>query len=112
MRSQTINPISCEETSRRFYTNISNLTAQDKIQLNGPMKKAVGQLADAFKQDIGDTATSAGVGDQYTQAMEQYARAKQIQNATKTAAKVVGGAALGGGILYPALQALRDLVLK
>jgi hypothetical protein len=111
MRSQTVNPISYNE-ARDFYTNISNLSAQDKIALNGPMKSAVNKLAAAFKQDIGDTAEAAGKGKQYTQAMTQYRQASQLHDAIGYALKTGAGAALGGSLLYPAYQYLSHLLLK
>ena len=111
LRSQTVNPIPYQE-ARDFYTNISNLSASDKMALNGPMKRAVGDLTNSFKQDIGDAAASVGKGDQFNAAMQQYAQAMQLKEAAKTVGKYAAGAAVGGTVLYPALETLKNLLLK
>lgn len=108
LRSQTINPLSYQD-ARDFYSNISQLSAQDKLAMNGPMKRAVNSLRVALKDDIGDTASSVGKGPQYYKAMSQYKNALRLQNAGKTVAKGAATAA-GAGAVYSAFDALRDLM--
>ena len=84
--------------ARDFATNLSDLSADEKMALKPVMRRQVGKLSRAFNQDVGDAASRAGVGDQYTQAMRDYARASQLRNAATTAAKWAVPVAVGGGI--------------
>jgi hypothetical protein len=111
LRSQTISPLSYQD-ARDFYSNISNLSAQDKLGMNGPMKKAVGDLRVALKADIGDTAATVGKGPQYEKAMKQYQAAMRNKNAAKTVgnyAVKTGATAAGLGAAYSVWDMLRDL---
>jgi hypothetical protein len=47
--------------------------------MNPQMQRAVGQFASAFNDTLRATAGSAGVGDDYAQAMQLYARSKAWQ---------------------------------
>jgi hypothetical protein len=84
--------------ARDFATNLSDLSADEKMALKPVMRRQVGKLSRAFNQDVGDAASRAGVGDQYVQAMRDYARASQFRNAATTAAKWAVPVAVGGGI--------------
>lgn len=109
LRSQTVNPIPYEE-ARDFYSNISNLSAADKLAANRPMKRAVGELREAFKQDIGDTAASAGKGAEYDKAMRMYHQAARNKEAAKTVGKYVIAPAIGIPAGYSALDYLLKLL--
>jgi hypothetical protein len=105
LRKNTINPIPYEE-ARDFYSNISSLSAADKQIANRPMLRELKNLREAFKQDIGDTAEAVGKRQQYEDAMRIYRKANQIKSGAKAAAKVGGGMALGGTVLWPILKQL------
>lgn len=107
LRSQQINPIPYEE-ARDFYTNISNLSKQDKQIANRPMLREVGNLRSAFNKDIGETANSVGKGEQYNQAMQDYARAARLKDLVSTGAKWAIPTAIGGGTY----GLLRDLLSR
>jgi hypothetical protein len=105
--------------ARDFYSNVSRLSADEFNRLTPVMQRAVGDFRASLGQAIQDTATAAGVGDEYSQAMHGYrtaARNRQwMENAGKLALKaapsVVGTGAAGLG-LYAAQGWLSDLLGK
>ena len=104
-RINTINPLDYDEAfSRR--SALGNLTAADKMRATPSLRAAAKQLHHAFGEDIGDVAERAGVGEQYRQGMQEYARAMQLRKAAITAAKY-GLPLAGAGI---AGHYLRDLI--
>lgn len=110
-RINTTNPLSYEE-ARDFYSNLSGLSANDKMSLNPTMKRELGNFTGAFKEDIGDTAASAGKGEEYNKAMRDYARASQLKDLRERAMKYAIPALLGAGGATVVGSALRDLLLK
>jgi hypothetical protein len=96
---QTETPLTYED-ARRFYSNITSLSASDKMATNPRMAKMVGELATALRQDIGDAAAQVGQGARYYAAMKEYARAKAMARVASEMGKWAlraGGTALGVG---------------
>lgn len=110
-RVNTVNPMTYKE-GRDFASNISSLSAGDKMNMNGPMKSAVGELRGAFHQDLANTADTVGRGQDYLSAVQEYARAMGLRDtarnvglfAVKKALPLAGAA---GGAAYEAHKLLR-----
>lgn len=99
------------DEARRFYTNISRLSANEYNSMAPQMQRAVGQLGHALGDTLQATADSVGAGDQYRQAMAEYAKAKNWQqlgsNAwtfIKKAAPYAAGIGIGGRLALGALD--------
>lgn len=117
-RSQSPVPIPFED-ARDFYTNITNLSGDEAGKLSKPMKKFVGNLRDAYHQDLVAAAQRAGgigenLGGQYDNAINEYRRAMQLQTAGRIGLTRVLPAtgALGaiGTLGYGAYEGLKKLI--
>ena len=76
-------PITYSE-ARDFYSNISRLSADEYNRLNPIMKRQVGMIASALKDDIGDAAGQVGQAAKYYSAMKNYAQASRLLRAAGT----------------------------
>jgi len=81
--------------ARDFATNLSDLSADEKMALKPVMRRQMGKLAKTFNQDVGDAADRVGMRPQYDQAMKDYAQAARIQNFLENAKKLAVPAAAG-----------------
>ena len=104
------------DEARRFYSNISRLSANEYGNMAPQMKSAVGQLGRALGGVLNDTAAAAGKADEYAQAMDLYRTSKAWQqfgsNAwtfVKKAAPYAIGVGAGGRL---AISGLSDLLGK
>lgn len=97
-RSNTVNPINYSE-ARDFGSSLSRLSGQDQMAASPTLRAEIGKLSHAFNQDVGSAADRVGMGDQYQQAMRDYARASQYGDVAKTVGKWAVPAILGGGVL-------------
>jgi hypothetical protein len=104
-RINTVNPLDYRE-ARDWASNLSRISGQDKMSASPALRAQVARLSHAFNEDIGDTASSVGRGEDYAKAMRDYRRASVFNNAAKTAAKWAIPAAAGGGALGYALRKL------
>lgn len=76
-------PLAYEE-GRDFYSNISRLSGDEYNRLTGPIKREVGNLREALNTSLQDAAGTVGKGEQYGNAMSEYAKAAKL-NAAKDA---------------------------
>lgn len=97
-RSNTVNPINYGE-ARDFSSSLSRLSGQDQMAASPTLRAEIGKLSHAFGQDVGSAADRVGMGEQYQQAMRDYARASQYGDVAKTVGKWAVPAVLGGGVL-------------
>jgi len=67
------------DEARRFYSNISRLSANEYANMAPQMQRAVGQLGRALGDVLQGTAESVGKGDEYAEAMAEYSRSKAWQ---------------------------------
>jgi len=97
--------------ARDYQGALSDLSASDKLAMNGRMRGAVAQLNKGLYGDIRAAAsTSPDVnglgngGDVFDSAMKNYRQASQLKQAAKTVGKYAIGAG-GLGTLYEVLKA-------
>jgi|GEM_PF-4767151 hypothetical protein len=109
-------PLTWDE-ARQFYSNVSRLSANEYNNMAPQMQRAVGQFASAFNNTLRSTAEAAGMGDEYGQAMQLYARSKawqkfgsQAWEGFKKALPVAGGVAAGKTIGDFASRRLLDML--
>ena len=81
--------------ARDFASNLSRLSSGEAQKLTPVMKRQVGELSHTFNQDVGEAAQRAGVGEDYTKAMHDYALASRLRNAAITGAKIAVPTAIG-----------------
>jgi len=67
------------DEARRFYSNISRLSANEYSSMSPQMQAAIGRLGRSLGSVLNDTAASAGKSEQYAQAMELYRTSKSWQ---------------------------------
>lgn len=93
-------PLTYEE-ARKFYTNASRLSADESQRLTPDMKRMVGQFRADLDSAISQTASGAGKGPQYTQAMRDYRGASKtaghLENLKEYGKKAAIAGTLGGG---------------
>ena len=87
--------------ARDFYTHVSRTTAKPgflRRAIESPekpsMRMEAGNVREALNQDLTDAASSIGQGQQYQNAMKEYADAAKLIKA----GKLVGTAAAGEGV--------------
>ncbi len=108
-------PVGFREASD-LATNAGKLSAAEKMSIKGPMQGQVNALAKALRESNQAAADAAGVGKEYTGAVNEYRRAMKIQGAkdtmgkiaTSTAAKWLAGTAGLGAGAYAAKKVLGD----
>jgi hypothetical protein len=88
-------PITYAE-AKDFQSNISSLSASDRMALNPKMARLVGQLNGALKDSLESAADTQGKGEQFAQAMKEYHNAMTLQEWTDTIKKNAWKAALTG----------------
>lgn len=103
-------PLTYEE-ARRFYSNTSRISADEAGRLTDNMRRLLGDLRAAMHQDISANRAAYGVGNEYSQAVNQYHAAKTFENVATKTGKVVGasaGATALGGLGWKIANALSD----
>lgn len=86
--------------AKDFQSNISKLSANEKMALNPNTKRLVGQLNADLKSSLEEAADTVGKGQQFAQAMKEYHHAMQIRGMTDAAIDASWKAALSAGGLY------------
>jgi hypothetical protein len=109
-RSQGLSDMTFPE-ARDFQSSLSDLSASDKLAMNGRMRGGVAQLNKGLYTDLYDAADAHPdqLGDVYGDAMKEFRQASQLKSGMKTAAKMAvgaGAAGIGGSILAPHLKSL------
>lgn len=106
---------------QKFGTVAGRLSAGERAVTDAPMQAQVGKLAAALREANRAAASTAGAtegaipvnyGDLYTNAVNEYRRAKKFEDAVEAAKDVVrsrsfkigAGSALGGGLAYELSQ--------
>lgn len=105
-RINTVNPVPYGE-ARDFASNLSRMSAADKMATNPQMAREASLLSRSLNQDIGDAADKAGVGDDYRNAMSTYRSAARNSEMAKTAGKMAlkaGKYALPAGAAAEAIK--------
>jgi len=107
-------PLTWDE-ARRFYSNVSRLSANEYQSMAPQMSRAVAKFGSAFADALEGVAQEAGVADDYSQAMQLYSKAKSWQkfgsnvwNVLKNKVGDVAAGAVGGGAAtYGILRAIQ-----
>ena len=87
--------------ARKFYSNISRLSADELGRMNANTKRLMGALKEALNDSIAQTADEAGVGQQYQQGMAGYRSAAQFAERKAQASSLVKKAAIAGAVGIP-----------
>lgn len=94
--------------ARKFYENITDLSASDKMGLNKNGARQLNIVREALKHDIGEAANQVGQSAKYYAAMKNYAQASKLLRAAHTMGKWAIGAA-GAGSAIEVYQAAKNL---
>ena len=94
-------PITYQE-AKDFQSNISRLSANERMNLNANTKRLVGQLNADLKGALEDAADTVGKGEQFTQAMQEYHNAMKIKGMTEEAKDLLWKAAFSAAGMYGA----------
>ena len=86
--------------AKDFQSNISRLSANEKMNMNANTKRLVGQLNQNLKAGLEDAADTVGKGQQFADAMKEYHDAMTLQGYTEEAKSAAWKAALSGAGLY------------
>lgn len=92
-------PLTYDE-ARKFYENITSLSAKDKMSLSPSQSRQLDTIRDTLKHDIGDAAAQAGQAAKYYAAMKNYAQASKLLRASSVIAKWAAGLSTAGGGIY------------
>lgn len=92
-------PITYAE-AKDFQSNVSALSADERMKLKPNTKRLLGQLNVDLKGSLEDAADTVGKGEQFTQAMKEYHHAMIIKNLTDTAKEAAWKAAVAGIVGY------------
>lgn len=109
-RAQAIEPMTFPE-ARDYQASLSDLSASDKMAMNGRMKGAVAQLNQALYQDVRQAAEAGGgYGSDFDKAMTQYRQASQVKDTAQTLGKAGVKAAVGTGAGALGYKILKDVI--
>jgi hypothetical protein len=67
--------------ARDFYSNLTALSSEDAAKLNPVMRRQMGIIANAFKDDIGQAAAQVNRASDYYAGIREYAKAAQLKRA-------------------------------
>lgn len=84
------------EVARDFAKNISKLSSKEMLALPDAMKYQIHELRVVLNKAVGEAAAKAGKGQEYAEAMNEFAKAKKLQRALVEGAKYAAGA-MGAG---------------
>lgn len=65
--------------ARKFASRISNSSIAERLTSDPNLKRVLGGLREGFNADVGDAANAVGRGQDYEQALKEYAQAKKLQ---------------------------------
>jgi hypothetical protein len=92
-------PMTFDE-ARDFYSNISGLSAKEKTRLTPIIRRQMVEMREALNSALTEAAETVGKGDQYSSAVQEYARSiwakKKATQVAKGAAAAAGVGAVGG----------------
>lgn len=100
------------EIARDFASNISRLSADEFGRLTPAVAREVAGLRVALNKSVGEAAARAGKGREYIEAMNEYLRAKKLEEAVHSAwLKAKSGIPYvgGGGAGYWLTKKIADL---
>jgi hypothetical protein len=89
-------PLTYDE-ARGFYKILGRLSADEASKLPDPVKYDLTQMVRGLKQDIGDAAGTVGKGDQYYSAMQEFSKAKKLEDLKASLVKYGVKPAIGAG---------------
>lgn len=96
--------------AKDFQSNISKLSANEKMALNPNTKRLVGQLNEDLKSSLQDAADTAGKGQQFQKAMQEYHSAMKLRGVSDAVIDATWKAALSGVGLYGAKKIIESAV--
>jgi hypothetical protein len=88
--------------AKDFQSNISRLSANERMNLNANTKRLVGQLNANLKDALEGAADTVGKGEQFSQAMKEYHNAMTIRGMTDAAKDALWKAAFSAAGIYGA----------
>jgi hypothetical protein len=83
-RLESGEPLKYEE-AKDFQSNISALSAQEKMGMSANTKRLVGQLNQDMKGALEQAADTKGKGEQFSGAMKEYHRAMKLSDMSEEA---------------------------
>jgi len=89
-------PLTFGEGRNLYSAGRGKLATDEMTRMNGKQIKALGDFTNDLGTSLSNTAAEHGQGEQYSKALTEYRRAKQLQSGLKTAGKIAGGAAVAG----------------
>lgn len=101
-------PITYAE-AKDFQSNVSALSADERMKLKPNTKRLLGQLNADLKDSLESAADIKGKGEQFTDAMKEYHHAMQLHNFSEEAKSALWKAALTGVGLYGAKKILESV---
>jgi hypothetical protein len=96
-------PLTYEE-AKDFQSNISNLSANEKMNLKPNQVRLLGQLNSDLKSSLADAADTVGKGQQFTDAMREYHQAMKLKGYSDAAIDAAWKAAIGASGAYTAAK--------
>lgn len=96
-------PMTYEE-AKDFQSNISNLSANEKMNLKPNQVRLLGQLNSDLKASLADAADTVGKGEQFTTAMREYHQAMKLKGYSDAAINAAWKAAIGATGAYAAAK--------
>src|SRR5256885_2002934 len=99
------------DEARRFYTNVSRLSANEYQSMAPQMASAVSRFGAAFSDSLRAAAETSGVGEEYGDAMQLYSKAKSWQKFGANAWSVIKDQ-VGSAVAGPARGGLRCVRLR
>lgn len=94
--------------ARKFASRISSSSVAERLTSDPNLKRVLGSLREGLNADVGDAAASVGRGQDYEQAMKEYANSRKLQKI----GGAVGVGALGLGAKAAGLGAVAHVLGK
>ena len=103
------NVLTLEDARKTYSSAVSRLSPDEASKIKPVMRRQMAIFADKLGTAISDALAPTGKADEFMNALNEYHRAKRMQDVAKTAAKVTAAGVAGNALVQGGISAYNKL---